>query len=189
MVKLKHHFFCLICGLFFGGIGFSQVEIDSKFKASLSFAPGWLTENTRTNNLQASFAFHPKEGRIELRGDGFYFLNSVGDRPRFTINHQLFAGAFYKFSDKQLQPYLGFQPGIAYSQSSEHGSLDQATGNIIFKKTINPVGAFAGGIEFFAEKLFFCYFETRYIFGKHKSDTYPIFLDELRLSFGLGFHF
>ena len=105
------------------------------------------------------------------------------------MNNQLFVGAFYRFSDKALQPFVGFQPGIAYSQSSEFGSLNETTGELTYQKTINPVGSIAGGVDFFAEKLFFMFIETRYIFGKHKSNTYPVFLYEWRFSFGLWFHF
>lgn len=168
----------------------SETAVDKiKIKTALSFSTGFLRDNTQTIQLQGYLAMRPKQGRIELRGDGFYYLNAFGDRPRFTINHQLYAGAFYRFSDKQFQPYVGFQPGIAYSQSSEYGRLDEATNTVTYKKTINPVGSVTGGLDFFGEKLFFMFVETRYIFGKHKSDTYPIFLDELRFSFGLGFHF
>ena len=65
---------------------------DWKVKSALSFAPGFLTEKTKTIQLQGTFGFI--QNKIELRGDGFYFLNSFGDRPRFTMNHQLYAGAF-----------------------------------------------------------------------------------------------
>jgi hypothetical protein len=160
-----------------------------KVKAALSFSPGFLTEKTKTIQLHGYLGCRPNSGKIELRGDGFYLLDSFGDRPRFTMNHQLFAGAFYRFSDQRFQPYVGFQPGIAYSQSSEFGVLNNVTSEIEFKKTINPVGSVAGGIDFFSEKLFFMFVETRYIFGKHKADSYPVFLDEFRISFGLGFHF
>ncbi len=161
----------------------------TKYKTALSFSTGLLTEKTRTTQLQGTLEFRPKLSRTALRADVFYFLNSVGDRPRFSMNNQLFVGAFYRFSDKALQPFVGFQPGIAYSQSSEFGSLNETTGELTYQKTINPVGSIAGGVDFFAEKLFFMFIETRYIFGKHKSDTYPVFLDEWRVSFGLGFHF
>jgi len=160
----------------------------AKYKTALSFSVGLLTEKTSTTQLQGSFEFRPKMTRVSMRADAFYFLNSVGDRPRFSINHQLFVGGFYRFSDKALQPFIGFQPGIAYSQSSEFGTRNAGTTDLIFQKTINPVGSIAGGLDFFAEKLFFMFVETRYIFGKHKSDTYPVFLDEWRFSFGLGFH-
>jgi len=181
----------LVALIAFSVNGFAQNDTETtkpKIKAAVSFAPGFLTEKTKSIQVQGYLGFRPKAGRIELRGDVFYFLNSFGDRPRFSINHQLFAGAFYRFSDKQFQPYIGFQPGIAYTQSSEFGVLNNETGLVEYKKVINPVGSFSGGFDFFAEKAFFLFVETRYIFGKHKSDTYPVFLDELRFSFGLGWH-
>lgn len=162
-------------------------EKDWKIKAATSFAPGFLSENTKTIQLQGYLGFI--QGKIELRGDAFYFLNSFGDRPRFNMNHQLFAGAFYRFSEKQFQPYLGFQPGIAMSQSSEFGALNITTGEVEYKTSYNPVGSIAGGFDFFGEKWFYIFTEARYIFGKHKSNTYPVYLDEFRLSFGLGFTF
>lgn len=194
MVKINKQlliaFGCMIC---FAQGSFSQEKglgIDqTKYKTALSFSTGLLTEKTRTTQLQGTLEFRPKMTHVAMRADAFYFLNSTGDRPRFSINHQLFVGGFYRFSDKALQPFVGFQPGIAYSQSSEFGSLNETTGELTYQKTINPVGSIIGGLDFFAEKLFFMFVETRYIFGKHKSDTYPVFLDEWRFSFGLGFHF
>ena len=179
----------LIIGLVAINATAQESESDKiKIKSALSFSPGFLTENTKTIQLHGYLGLRPKQGRIELRGDGFYYLNAFGDRPRFTINHQLYAGAFYRFSDAQLQPYVGFQPGVAYAQSSEYGRLDEVTNTVTYKKSINPVGSVATGLDFFGEKLFFMFVETRYIFGKHKSDTYPVFLDEWRFSFGLGLH-
>jgi hypothetical protein len=194
MVKLstKGMVLALFLGVFVGNVSAQENETASekiKIKSALSFSAGLLTENTQTIQLHGYIGMRPKQGRIELRGDGFYFLNSFGDRPRFTINHQLYAGAFYRFSDAQFQPYVGLQPGIAYAQSSEYGRFNDATNTVQYKKTINPVGSVTGGLDFFAEKLFFMFIETRYIFGKHKADSYPIFLDEWRFSFGLGFHF
>jgi len=164
-----------------------KTERDWKIKTALSFAPGLLTEKTYSLQLQGYLGF--MQQKIEWRGEAFYFLNSFGDRPRFSMNHQLYMGAFYHFTETAFQPYVGFQPGIALSQSLEYGSLNATTQELEYKKTINPVGSIAGGFDFFGEKFFFLFFETRYIFGKHKSDTYPIYLDELRFSFGLGFTF
>ncbi len=161
-------------------------ERDWKIKSALSFAPGLLTEKTTTIQLQGYLGF--LKNKIELRGEVFYFLDSFGDRPRFSMNHQLFTGAFYHFSENNFQPYVGFQPGIAYTQSSEYGTYNSDTGTLEYKKAINPVGSIAGGFDFYAEKLFFLFVETRYIFGKHKTNSYPVFLDEWRFSFGLGFH-
>lgn len=158
------------------------------YKTAISFSTGLLTENTRTTQLQGTFEIRPKKSRFSIRSDAFYFLNSAGDRPRFLMNHQVYLGVFYRFSDKAFQPFIGLQPGIAYSQSSEFSTLNTATNTLNYQKTVNPVGSIAGGVDFFSEKVFFMFVETRYIFGKHKSDTYPVFLDEWRFSFGLGFH-
>jgi hypothetical protein len=160
---------------------------DWKIKSALSFAPGFLNEKTKTIQLQGTIGFI--QNKIELRGDGFYFLNSFGDRPRFSMNHQLYAGAFYRFLDNNFQPYVGFQPGIAMAQSSEFGVLNNSSQALDYKISYNPVASIAGGFDFFGEKWFYLFSEVRYIFGKHKSDTYPVFLDEFRVSFGLGFTF
>jgi hypothetical protein len=165
----------------------SEPVKDWRLKSALSFAPGFLTENTKTIQLQGTLGFI--RDKIELRGDVFYFLNSFGDRPRFTMNHQLFAGAFYRFTDKQLQPYLGFQPGIAMSKSSEFGALNFESQELEYKTSYNPVGSVTAGIDFFSEKWFYMFTEARYIFGKHTSNSYPVYLDEFRVSFGLGFTF
>lgn len=174
----------LVVLISFSFTGFNQ-ERDWKIKSALSFAPGLLTESTYTIQLQGYLGF--LKNKIELRGEAFYFLDSFGDRPRFSMNHQLYTGALYHFSENPLQPYVGFQPGVALSQSSEYGSYDSSTGTVEFKKAINPVGSVVGGVDFYGEKLFFLFVETRYIFGKHKTNTYPVFLDEWRFSFGLGF--
>ena len=166
--------------------GFTQ-EKDWKINTAFSFAPGFLTEKTQSIQLHGYLGF--MKNRIHVRGDGYYFLGHFGERPRFTMNHQLYFGAFYHFSDKAFQPYVGFQPGIALSQSSEYATWSDELQALEFKKTVNPVGSPAAGFTYYGEKYFFLFAETRYIFGKHKTNSYPIFLDEWRFSFGLGFMF
>jgi hypothetical protein len=166
--------------------GISQ-DKDWKINSALSFAPGLLRENTQTIQIHGYLGF--LKDRIHFRGDAYYFLGSFGDRPRFSMNHQLYFGAFYHFSVKAFQPYVGFQPGIALAQSSEYGAWNESTQSLEYKKAINPVGSPALGFSYYGEKLFFLFAETRYIFGKHKSNSYPVFLDEWRFSFGLGFVF
>jgi hypothetical protein len=187
MVKMKI-ILTLCTGLFFATIHAQETkERDWKINSALSFAPGFLTENTKTIQLHGYLGF--LQQRIHVRGDMFYYLGASGDRPRFDLNHQIFTGAFYHFSEKQFQPYVGFQPGIAITRSSEYETLNSGTGELERKITTNPIGGAAAGFTYFGEKFFFLFFETRYIFGKHKTNSYPVYLDELRLSFGLGFTF
>src|SRR5690606_4633614 len=135
--------------------------------------PGFLTEKTQTIQLHGYLGF--QKDRIHIRGDGFYYLGAFGDRPRFDMNHQIYAGAFYHFTDTKFQPYIGFQPGIAIARSSEHMTLDSSTGETKAVVATNPVGAAAGGFTYYGDKLFFLFVEGRYIFGKHKSNASPVF--------------
>lgn len=167
------------------GVQAQEKKRDWKINSAFSFAPGFLTEKTQTIQLHGYLGF--LQQRIHIRGDAFYYLGAFGDRPRFDMNHQIFTGAFYHFSEKEFQPYVGFQPGIAITRSSEYETLVPGTTNELESKiTTNPVGSAAGGFTYFGEKFFFLFIETRYIFGKHKTNTYPVFLDEFRISFGLG---
>lgn len=195
MVKLSimKNIILVVLSTFLSLNGFTQVEdVEPKkewqYKSALSFSTGFLTEKTNTIQLQGAFGF--VKNKFELRGDVFYFLNSFGDRPRFSMNHQFYAGVFYKFlNEKSFQPYVGIQPGVAMSQSSEYGEYNLEKQEVEYQVTYNPVGSITGGFDFFGKKGFYLFTEARYIFGKHKSNTYPVFLDEFRLSFGLGFKF
>lgn len=177
---------CVLAAAFYS-VAQEKENRDWKLNASLAFSPGFLTENTQTIQLHGYVGY--LHDRIHIRGDGFYYLSAFGDRPRFDMNHQLYAGAFYHFMDKNFQPYVGFQPGIAIARSSEYGTLDQESGELEYKIATNPVGSAVGGFSYYGEKLFFLFFESRYIFGQHKSNSYPVYLDEFRISFGLGFYF
>ena len=161
---------------------------DWHINTALGFSVGYLTENTTSSNIHGFLGLLFKD-KIELRGDSYYFLGNSGHRPRFSKNHQIFAGAFYHFRDQKFQPYLGFQPGIAISQSSEFGTLNSSTGEVEYQTTINPMMSFAGGFTLYAQKWFLIFAEIRQNFGKHKSNSYPVYLDEFRFSFGFGFTF
>ena len=175
----------LILGL---SINANAQERDWKITSAFSFAPGFLTENTQTIQLHGYLGF--QQQKIHIRGDAFYFLSAFGDRPRFDMNHQIYTGAFYHFTETKFQPYVGFQPGIAIARSSEYETLvDPVTGSTEAKVATSPVGAAVGGFSYYGDKLFFLFVEGRYIFGKHKANTHPVFLDEMRFSFGLGFFF
>ncbi len=180
--------FLVISLVFISFNSFSQ-EFETKdwrINTALGFSIGYLTEQTRSTNIHGFLGVLFKD-KIELRGDSFYFLGNQGHRPRFSKNHQIMAGAFYHFLDKKFQPYIGIQPGIAISQSSEFGTLNTSTGNIEYQTTVNPIFSTAGGFTLYAQKWFLMFVEVRQNFGKHKSNTYPVFLDEFRFSFGFGF--
>jgi len=182
----------MVCGLAFSQKEHPKVKgflefLDSKdwkINAASSIAVGLQTEKTYSFSLQGYAGFLKK--KVEMRGDIFFFLGQEGDRPRFSMNHQLLTGAFYHFSEKSFQPYVGLQPGVAMSQSSEYGTLDEATNTIKYKITMNPIASGVLGFKYYAPRMFYLFVETRYVMGKHKSNTYPVHLDEWRAAFGLG---
>jgi hypothetical protein len=188
----------LMLSLFLGATAIAQEESTEKngffdwqdkkkwrLNAAGAFSAGLLTENTVSLYIHGYAGF--LQERIEMRGDIFYLINQYGDRPRFDMNHQLFAGAFYHFSDKNLQPYVGLQPGLALSRSNEYMTIDPGTGLARAKIAVNPLASGTLGVKYYADRFFYCFFETRYVMGKHKADTYPVHLDEWRFAFGLGY--
>lgn len=171
---------------FFISISIGQ-ESPFKFKGALGFAQGFITENTRTQQVHGFIGGYYK--KFEGRFDAFYYLGASGDRPRFLKNDQIYFGVFYHFLEGNLKPYVGFQTGLANAQGSEYGTFDSQTGETTFEKLISPVQTFVGGAKYKAESPLFVFLETRYILGQHKSQVYPVYLDELRVSVGLGFEF
>ena len=197
MVRVKILLLAVVCILGYNGLAQSEEKKERTWKltgddwkvtSAFSFAPGFLTENTQTIQLHGYLGMQHKG--VHFRGDAFYFLGSFGDRPRFDMNHQVYCGAFYHFlNKKQFQPYVGFQPGVAIARSSEHFTLDANSNETKARIATNPVGSAIGGFTYYGQKLFFLFLEGRYIFGKHKSNSNPVFLDEMRFSFGLGLFF
>ncbi len=181
MKKVLVFFFFLTGYIFSQNIG--------RIKAGAGFSPGFISRKTQSVQIHGLLGWKNKEEPIELRGEGFYFVNSFGENPRFSTNHQLFAGAFYVFSPKNFQSYLGFQPGIAFSKALNFGSWNAQTQEIEYRMSVNPVFACVAGFDLYADKWFFLFAEMRQILGKHTSDTTPLSLREFRFSFGSGFYF
>ena len=157
-----------------------------KLSAGAGYAPGFITENTQTNQLTANFAFEKESFGIKL--DGYYFLNAQGDRPRFNYNHQIYLGGYYKFFDTKIYPVVGAKVGLAFAESNEYGILNQTSGEIEFQPAISPLSAISLGVQYDAEDWIYLFLEGQQIFGKHISNSYATYLDELRFSIGIGFH-
>lgn len=159
-------------------------EREFKIEGALGYAQGFITENTRTQQFQGFIGGSYK--KFDVRLDGFYYIGATGNRPRFLKNDQLYIGLFYHFLEGNIKPYVGFQTGISYSQASEYGVYDNSTGKMTYEHKINPVQSFALGAKYKGEKPYFVFFETRYIVGRHTAEVYPVYLDELRFSLGIG---
>lgn len=147
-------------------------------RAMATISVGSITKASLHGNLEYYVA-----DNTSLRGDTYYSLKTntlhfADLSPYLVSNHQTFAGASYHFKTKNhFDPYFGFQPGFALSQSNSS------------KQTINPLLSPVLGFNIYFEKLFHLFAETRYVIGNHLSEAHePISLNELRFSFGLGFN-
>jgi len=192
--------FTVLFLLFISARSFAQVEEnDQKKKKELEKPPKELTSFPRAQMLRMQATISPGfmvkpsisniylhgdieyylEENISLRSDIYYFLNTVNNYKPFKFNQSLFTGVVYHFrSQAQFDPYLGVQPGIAFTQTKKYELL---TNEIINSKT--------GGFNYYAAKYFHLFISARYIHGEHLSDLSPIQLDEFRISFGLGWNF
>lgn len=152
----------------------------------LGFSVGLMTEKTQNLFVQGDLGYFLHKN-VSIRADAYYFVNSIGDRPRFKMNHQIFFGGDFHWPLKfGLTPHVGIQPGIAISQSSEYTTLNIETGEQYAKITVNPLISTVFGLTYHAPKYFYAYIEGRYLLGIHSADTYPTHLDEIRFQFGLG---
>lgn len=139
--------------------------------------------------LHGDLGYHLTD-QVELRGEGYYFLNTLGDTTAFEYNHQLMAGALFHFeTDGSIDPYMGIQPGVAFSLSSAECPDDtQDALEWQCVPSTNPIFSFVAGANYYAPKLFHLFAQVRYVRGVHLGEHLPVHLDELRFSFGLGFN-
>ena len=156
-------------------------------RAMGTISPGiMLKENASTISLHGNLEYYVADN-ISLRGDSYYFLKAKdnnGNNP-FDFNHSTFSGASYHFKTKNhFDPYFALEPGIAITKGSPIFLNDV---NISGGTAANPLMSTVIGFNFYFQKFFHLFMETRYIQGKHLSDaTTPLSLCELRFSFGLG---
>lgn len=165
-------------------------------RATATFAPGLMTRNT-TNGYIHGFCEYFFDDRVSVRGDGSYLLFSnsrteetahgVDLQHPLLMNHSIFAGCSYHFNKHEnLDLFAGIQPGLSVSKYNE--TLMGSDGNPVQgNASFNPVYSLLGGATWYAGKYFHFFGEFRYINGIHMANGYTKYLDEFRLSFGLGF--
>lgn len=163
----------------------AQTKTDWQLKLGINYAHGFITENTQTMQLHGNVGF--EKNNFEARLDGFYFLGQQGDRERFSVNNQVFIGGYYYFLEKNLRPYIGGQVGLAYAKSIEFGILG-TDNKLEYEPAFNPVFSVGAGLDYKLNSRFDLNIECRQIYGKHIASSYPTYLDEFRISIGLGFY-
>ena len=160
----------------------SSVADKGLLRATGTISFGGMTKHEQTNIYLHGVTEYFVSNQITARGDIYYYLKS-GDKQMLNQNHQLFAGSSYHFNtNSNFVPYLGIQPGIALTQANF--VVVDGENNVEASPLISAVA----GFNYYASNWFHLFIDGRYVTGKHLSNQKTISLDEVRLSFGLGFN-
>jgi hypothetical protein len=188
--------------LLFPLLGICQEAPDKRFVhegilcGDISIAPGMLlNQNISTISIPATLEYY-WDDHVSLKNDIYFHVSSglTNDSLRLIANHQLFVGIAYHFTTKgNFDPYVGFQPGIAYSQVKNESKIpfsDQTPyGRIEYSPSLNPVLGLSVGFNYYFFRYFHLFVEARYVHGTHLYNAPGAFpLDELKCQFGLGWN-
>lgn len=120
------------------------------------------------------------KSHLSFRGDIFYHLKS-DEFSVIKINHQLFSGVSYHIkTGNNFNPYIGIEPGVGLTQASDINDVKQSKSTTFLYSSVI-------GFNYYAEDWFHLFVDARFLGGNHKAET-KININEIRLSFGLGFN-
>lgn len=176
----------LICLVGFCRLNAQDFNPDKVVSAQGVFAWGDMTAAKYDNLYLAGALSYFIDSNICIKGEGFYFLSSTIENTDLQFSHNLFAGVDYYFpTGKAYLPYLGIQPGAAFTKRRQ---LKSNTDYSNYKMTANPLISADIGIKYYAPAAFYMFGEMKYVYGKALSDIKPVDISEIRLMFGLGFY-
>ena len=159
-----------------------------------NIAMGTMLAQSTANYYIAGELEYYTSSSISIRGSSSFLLGSTNTLTGFRANHSILLGALYHLKTKNnFDPFLGIEPGFAISKlcgciysDSEEPLLERKGSKR--PTTANPIFTTALGFNYFANKYFNLFANVRLILGKHYSDIGAVSLNELKFSFGLGFH-
>jgi hypothetical protein len=158
-------------------------------RAALTYSVGRMSTNTVSNVYVTGNMEYYADSKISVRGDGYYFVNSLNDSKFLKLNHQLYFGACYNFPVRsRFNPFIGIQPGIAYTQLNTDIIQINTTYTISDPATFSPLASAVIGLNYYAERWFHILLNVRYTVGRHLDEVALFDLNELSFSFGLGWN-
>ncbi|MGM0480012.1 MAG: hypothetical protein ACQERC_12395 [Bacteroidota bacterium] len=156
-----------------------HVKRDGLLKVYLTLAPGIMLDQS-----SQPFYFHGNlEGyvseQLSIAGDGFFYLGDLNEQSLFRYNNSIFAGLnWHPAKEGPSDPYIGFQPGIAFTKLASSASE--------VKNGVNPLVSLNLGYNYFINNYFHFFVAGKLIVGEHAVDRRES-LNALQFSAGLGF--
>jgi hypothetical protein len=162
-------------------------------RADASFAPGYMF-NGRSNVYMNGNLEYYLDSKTSIRGDANYMFGSKSpssDSMSLKDNHSLMIGLSLHVPTKgSFDPYFIVQPGLAYTSSAiESRSSSDAINKKTFAGVLTPVASAGIGFNYYFQRFAHLFMEGRYYYANHLSAApAPISLQEVRVTFGLGFN-
>ncbi len=171
-------------------------EVDGRFidrgllrmQGNLSFGKS-LTSPTTNMYLTGDLDYFI-DPKISVRGAANYFIGSFGRQELFDQKHTGFVGASYHIGTSgNIDPYVGLMPGFAFSKLTPEGAGVHHEGEVeaVLPWTFNPLLSAHVGVNYYASKYFNFFVHLQYVTGSHFSNAPVVAMDELAVSFGLGY--
>lgn len=156
------------------------------FRSSATFSNGFMKDEIRPIYIGGFLEYFPIKN-VGIRGDGYFSITDGSDAKKFTSNHQVFAG-INKYFDLggNFQPYIGFQPGLAYFVPED--SVLRGNELVAAESSFNPLMSLNAGAVLWVSDYFNFFGELKYVKGSALGNSQVRYLDEIRISLGLGFH-
>lgn len=200
MKSRLHLFILLVC---FNGLVSAQQEKTQYIhkhlmRATASVVGGYLIKEDISNVHIDGSAEYYMDNKVSVRGSASYLLGSNGltqDSMGLKDFHSIYLGLAYHLPTKShFDPYIMVQPGLSYTSSYKMDDVvfegDFAEGRKTFYPgTITPLATAGVGFNYYFQRFAHVFVDTRYVYGRHlTSAPAPISLEELRITFGLGFN-
>ena len=175
--------------LFIASITVSVAQTDSGFvhkgilAAVGTVGVGEMPKNNISNVYVTGNIEYYAQKNVSIRGDGYFFVNSLEQGSPLKQNSSVYFGAFYHFpTHSGFDPLIGVQPGLAFARTSDtaNGKADPGA--------LSPIGSFVIGFNFFGEKWFHIQANIRYAIGQESTEESQFNLSEISFNFGLGFN-
>jgi hypothetical protein len=159
-----------------------------RMQGNLSFAKS-LTSASTNMYLTGDLDYFI-DRKISVRGAANYFIGSFGRQELFDQKHTGFAGFSYHIGTSgNIDPYVGLMPGFAFSRLTAEGAGITEGGPVAatLSWTFNPLLSAHVGVNYYASKYFNFFVHLQYVTGSHFSNVPAVAMDELAVSFGLGY--
>ncbi len=186
---------------------YKRTKYHHMIRMGMSFTPGFMPKHSTGNSYISGDLEYYLANHLSIISSSFFWVNSStpkaeedlilqgGKGAVLKMNHQNYSGfRIHILKDKSFDPFIGFQPGFAISQTSDnYNDKDYATydGTSPLKRhntnvSFNPMASIDVGFNFYAVKYFHLFVNGRYVMSRHLGGATPYSLNEFMGSFGLG---